>query len=339
MTQNEFEILIQKFLQNNATEAEISQLIDWLGHRLNKEQLIDSYFVKWESEVTNTLDDAATHRMLRNLKKKLITSNTTVQFNFNWKKWSRIAAIIILPFLLGVFSLKLINEISESKNTNDLILKVGNGQKANLELQDGTSVWLNSNSTLSYDRKFNKDKRIVRISGEAFFNVAKDKSRPFIVQSGKFSVQALGTTFNFKAYPDENSYTTTLLEGSVLVSKDGLSTILRPNEKVVYDRKKDQFTKTKLLNAEYSGFWRSDKLAFEQESLENIANVLERMYRIHFCFKTENLKSIRFTGKVSKNDYIDLLKMIALSAPINYQVKDSIIYLSENSKDKPLYKK
>lgn len=338
MTQNEFEVLIQKFLQNNATATEIRQLVSWFSSQLNKEKLFDSYLDKWESDVY-ALDDATTHRMLKNLKKKINSSTPKVQLSIEWKKWSRIAAIIIFPFLLGVFSLKMFNEVSDSKNTNELIVKVGNGQKANLQLPDGTSVWLNSNSMLSYNRKFNKSKRIVKLSGEAFFNVAKDKSRPFIVQSGKLSVQALGTTFNFKAYSTENNFTTTLLEGSVLVSNECISMTLRPNEKVVYDRKKGQFTKIKLLNAEFSGFWRSDKLAFEQESLESIANILERMYQIHFCFKTENLKSIKFTGKVSTNDYRELLKMIALSAPINYQVKDSTVYLSENIKDKPLYKK
>lgn len=338
MTQKEFEILIQKFIQNNSSDIETKQLIDWFGNQLHKEQLFDLYLSKWETNGYD-LDEATTYEMLKSIRKKINSNTPKFQFTVNLKKWTRVAAIIIFPFLLGVFALKVFNEVSESKNTNELVVKVGNGQKANLQLPDGTSVWLNSNTTLSYNRKFNKEKRIIQLSGEAFFNVAKDKTRPFIVQSGDLSVKALGTTFNCKAYPAENNFTTTLLEGSVLVSNNHFSTILHPNEKVVYDLKKGQLTKTKLMNAEFSGFWRSNKLAFEQESLEDITHVLERMYQIHFCFKTEHLRIVKFTGAVNTTDYRELLKMIALSAPVNYMIKDSTIYLSENVKDKVLYKK
>jgi ferric-dicitrate binding protein FerR (iron transport regulator) len=210
-------------------------------------------------------------------------------------------------------------------------MKVDIGQKAGVQLPDGTQIWLNSASSLTYDTEYNQKDRIVYLQGEAYFEVSSDKEKPFIVKTDDVSVEALGTSFNVKAYPDDDYVTATLIEGSVKVSSPFQSDLLKPNEKLAFSKNKQQFTKTVLLDAERNISWKNNYLAFEQENLEDIAKVLERMYNVQIQFTSEKLKHIRFSGTITNNNLESVLQLIMLVSPIRYSIeKDSVIIIKES---------
>ena len=237
----------------------------------------------------------------------------------------RVAAAVAIIFtggaLAGYFVLKPaidrekeLTMLSESKCT----MVVPPGSKTEITLPDGTQAWLNSAGTLTYDAMFNRKERVVYLKGEAYFEVSKDQLRPFIVKTNSVSVEALGTKFNVKAYPDDDYVVATLLEGSIRVSSPTQSAMVAPNEKLKFSKSDGQFTKIALADADRNISWIAGQLSFERERLEDIAKMLERMYSIQILFSSENLKDIRFSGTLKNNNLENVLQVISLVSPVSY---------------------
>jgi ferric-dicitrate binding protein FerR (iron transport regulator) len=328
---NELNILLEKFLQRQASAEEIIRLKELFNQAEAQEILSALYKEKWE-QATFTPETEVEERIWSHLQKKIDSDFTaTVTPLPIWKKGLRIAASILIPlFLIGLSYYYF--DHKATLPTGEMIVKVDIGQKACMQLPDGTQIWLNSASSLTYDEKYNQKDRIVYLQGEAYFEVGKDKEKPFIVKTDAVSVEALGTSFNVKAYPDDDKVTATLIEGSVRVSSLFQSDLLKPNEKLSFSKSKQQFSKTVLLDAERNASWKNNRLAFEQENLEEIAKVLERMYNVHIQFSSEKSKHIRFSGTIANNNLENVLQLIALVSPVRYSIeKDSVIVIHESS--------
>ena len=182
----------------------------------------------------------------------------------------------------------------------------GDGLEADVVvLPDGTRVSLGTRTSFSYDSRYGKSERIVQLEGEAYFEVAKDKDKPFIVKTKEQSIEALGTKFNVSAYPTDSLLTTTLLEGSVLLTTQNLlhPTVLKPNEQFVY---------------------------FPEQSLEAILYRLSHVYGVQFTVKSEALNRRTFTGTFYRGQSIkDIMEIIHLSIPIRYKIDDHHVTISE----------
>ncbi|MDR0836558.1 MAG: DUF4974 domain-containing protein [Tannerella sp.] len=328
--ENELNILFEKFLQKQAAAEELIRLKELFNQADAKEMLSVFYEEKWKQAVTPDME--VEERIWSRLEVKIDSDvPVTITPLPVWKKGLRIAASLLIPVFLVGLSYFYFNHESVLP-TGEMIMKVDIGQKANMQLPDGTQIWLNSASSLTYDMEYNRKDRIVYLQGEAYFEVGKDKEKPFIVKTDAVDVEALGTSFNVKAYPGDDNVTATLIEGSVKVSSPFQSDLLKPNEKLAFSRDKRQFTKTVLLDAERNVSWKNNQLAFEQENLEDIAKVLERMYNVDIRFASEKLKHIRFSGTITNNAIESVLQLITLVSPIRYSIeKDSVIVIRENS--------
>lgn len=174
----------------------------------------------------------------------------------------------------------------------------GDGLEADVVvLPDGTRVSLGTRTSFSYDSRYGKSERIVQLEGEAYFEVAKDKDKPFIVKTKEQSIEALGTKFNVSAYPTDSLLTTTLLEGSVLLTTQNLlhPMVLKPNEQFVYNKR----TRSALLqqvDANRFVSWTTGYYYFPEQSLEAILYRLSHVYGVQFTVKSEALKRRTFTG-------------------------------------------
>ena len=200
-----------------------------------------------------------------------------------------------------------------------------------VHLPDGTSVTLNHYSSLSYPERFKSDNREVELSGEAYFEVAKDKDKPFIVKTKEQSIEALGTKFNVSAYPTDSLLTTTLLEGSVLLTTQNLlhPTVLKPNEQFVYNKR----TRSALLqqvDANRFVSWTTGYYYFPEQSLEAILYRLSHVYGVQFTVKSEALNRRTFTGTFYRGQSIkDIMEIIHLSIPVRYKIDDHHVTISE----------
>jgi ferric-dicitrate binding protein FerR (iron transport regulator) len=322
--ENELSILIEKFLRRQINTGEVSRLKELLTQAEAGDMLSGFYDEKWE-QAADTPEKEAEGRIWSKLQGQIqpeaIASFPAAKKRFPWKKGLRIAASILIPLFctgLGYYY----SENNMIRGNNKMTVQVEIGQKAKMQLPDGTHVWLNSASSLAYDNTYNKNERVVYLQGEAYFEVNKDKTCPFIVKSNDISIEALGTSFNVKAYPDDNYMMATLLEGSIRVSSISRSEILSPNERLIFSKNNGQFIRSVQPDAEKNISWINGQLSFEQERLEDIAKVLEHMYNVRVHFTSDKLKNIRFSGTVKNNNLENVLQLIAFVSPIRYSLEN-----------------
>jgi ferric-dicitrate binding protein FerR (iron transport regulator) len=321
---NELTILIEKFLRKQISEGEVSRLKKLLMQVEAEDMLSSLYDEKWE-QAASVPEQEMEDRMWSKLRERIqpepaIVSPEPVK-RFLWKQYLRIAASILIPLLcigLGYFY----SENKPGQGNDKMTVQVETGQKAKMQLPDGTDVWLNSASSLTYDGTYNKTERVVYLQGEAYFEVSKDKARPFIVRVNDISIEALGTSFNVKAYPDDGYIAATLIEGSIRVYSPFQSEILEPNEKLTFSKENGLFARSVLPDAGKNALWIDNQLAFEQERLGDIAGTLERMYNVRVHFASEDLKNIRFSGTVKNNNLENVLQLIAFVSPIRYSLEN-----------------
>ncbi|MBB5638628.1 ferric-dicitrate binding protein FerR (iron transport regulator) [Pedobacter cryoconitis] len=191
------------------------------------------------------------------------------------------------------------------------------GGQYQLNLPDGTRVWINSASSLKYPASFASLKeRKVELSGEAYFEVAKDKKHPFIVKSGKQEIQVLGTHFDVDAYPDEHTIKTTLLEGSVKLNKQ---VILKPGEQA--ELRGEKFNVSEV-NVNDAIDWKNGEFAFTNEPLASILKKVSRWYDVDIVYTYAPLKMPTFTGSVSRSENISaVLKMLEETSNVRFSIE------------------
>jgi ferric-dicitrate binding protein FerR (iron transport regulator) len=324
---NELTILVEKFLRRQASAGEISRLKALLMQAEAEDMLSGLYDEKWE-QATFAPEKEVEARIWLKLQQQIAPESVIPLPEERllpgerplWKKALRVAASILIPLLcvgLGYF----FAENKSAEHGGEVTVQVGVGQKAKLQLPDGTWVWLNSASSLACDKAYNKKERVIYLKGEAYFEVSKDKARPFVVKTSDVSIEALGTHFDVKAYPGDGYATATLMEGSIRVSSPFRSEVLAPNEKLTFTKSTGMLVKSELMDAEKNASWVSNQLAFEQERLEDIARVLERMYNIRVHFTSVKLKDIRFSGTIKNSNLDNVLQLIAFTSPIRYSLE------------------
>ena len=204
------------------------------------------------------------------------------------------------------------------------------GQRINITLVDGTNVWLNARTSLSYPVKFGKNNRQVVLDGEAYFDVTKDKIKPFIVQTDNYNVEVLGTQFDVNAYSETGEFETTLMSGSVKVASASDSTqkiTLKPNNKVYLQDGKLHVTAVDDYNP-YR--WKEGLICFKNETFTSIMKDFEKYYGLTIQVKNKNVFKYVYTGKFRQTDGIDYaLRVLQKDIKFTYQRDDEnqIIYI------------
>ena len=279
------------------------------------------------------MDQALKEKLFCSLQEKIAPKRI---FSFSFRKIAVcVSAAVLLFFISG---LAVYQYTVQAVQQPDMLVFVDKGQKAKVKLPDGTAVWLNSDTRLTYGAQFNHRERIVQLDGEAYFEVSKDTKRPFIVQSGDFSVEALGTHFNVHAYAKENYLSTTLLEGKVAVRMNSKETILNPDQKAVWNKEKQTLLSENIENAADYTLWIQNKLVFDGRTIEEIASDLERLYNIEILFQSEDIKYYRFSGTLNNTSLESILQIISLTSPLVYHFEGNKVLLDKSDHTKKYYK-
>ncbi|MDR1369756.1 MAG: DUF4974 domain-containing protein [Dysgonamonadaceae bacterium] len=329
---NELTILIEKFLHRQVSDGEVSRLKELLMQVEAEDMLSGLYDEKWEQAASipeKEVEDRIWLKLREQIRSEPANASSTPVQHIVWKKYLHIAASILIPLLcigLGYFY----SESKPGQSDNRTTVQVETGQKAKMQLPDGTDVWLNSAGSLTYDGTYNKKERVVYLQGEAYFEVSKNKARPFIVKANDISIEALGTSFDVKAYPDDNYVAATLIEGSIRINSPFQSEILEPSEKLTFFKNSGLFIRSILPDAEKNSSWINNQLAFEQERLEDITKTLERMYNVRIHFASDELKNIRFSGIIKNNNLGSVLQLISFVSPIRYSLENDSIVIIRN---------
>lgn len=325
------DFVLIKYLKGFLDEDSRQKIEEWiLLSEENRKTLEDLYVVTFLDDrlaAKNEVDvEKAYSRFLQHKKQRAISTPKTKTVQL-WKKVAAVAAIFVAVVFTGTLSLVALLE----KNSQSLVVSTKLGERAQVQLPDGSTVWLNACSKLEYRKSFFSPKRKTQLSGEAYFDVAHNRLFPFIVTNDGSEIKVLGTKFNVRCNEDENHITTSLMEGSIQFSDVNVesSVKLKPNERLFFDKKTHQFKIDEIISKEDVTAWISGKLLFENNSLEEIARSLEKHYNVHITFDDDNAKNIRFTAEFEMADNIyQIFSILELTNTFTYQInnRDIVIF-------------
>ena len=213
-------------------------------------------------------------------------------------------------------------------------LVIPKGRTYRLHLEDGSRIWLNSESELIYPEQFIGDKREVTLIGEAFFEVALNPEKPFFVKTKGIEIIVLGTSFNVSCYGKENTISTTLVEGSVSIhTEQGEKQIITPSEQFTYN-KKNHLTNIQTVNTELYTSWINGKYIFKDATLEEIIDKLQRWHDIYPNYMEEELKSKRFSITIDRQSTLDqILEVISFTSDVKLEKAGNSINIKKQRRE------
>lgn len=317
--------ILDRFFSGDCTEKEkalVARLI---------EEGEDGLFDNYCREIWKTVDsDEIPHEVIQKIKtglmSKIEADSVRRQRSLRFRNFLR-AAIAAAALLIAV----LIGWRLDHNRPSEMFEVVAQrGQKSSITLPDGSQVMLNSASSISYSSDYNVTNRDVYLWGEAYFDVADNQNIPFIVHTQEMSVRALGTKFNVKAYSDEDFVVATLVEGSILADANGHGYTLSPYQEVMYDRTAGTASLYPVPECQHAIPWIRDEILFDNDSLQEVAVILERMYNVNIVFDDDHIKGFTYTGLVRNNSLQNVLDLISGTSPVDYVIKDgSIRFMSK----------
>jgi transmembrane sensor len=313
---------------------QLSILEDVWKNKQKREPLdIDDHFNRHLQRLSNHLSDDALK-----YDQPAPVFELPVKRSFYKRAWfiPTAAASCLLVLLLLFYQSK--TKEQPAMPTVQNLVSTKNGSKTKLQLPDGSEVWLNAGSKISYGNDFTGPERQVTLNGEAFFEVVKDSSRPFIIHTNAVDIKVLGTAFNVRSYPDEKVTETALIRGSVEVTvhkNPGKKIVLKPNEKLIVNNDSlvtknpiplMTLTQVHHVNqgrdsATMETLWTKNKLVFDGETLQQVAVKLERWYGVQVTIQSDRLKNMEYNGVFEDENLNEVLYALQLTGNFNYTIK------------------
>ena len=310
--------LLQKYIAGNATEVEKQRVTGWIQE--NPENMR-------EYMAQRKLHDTALWRT-----EPVAEENSRERKHFSLRgvcmEAAKIAAVLAIV-LLGTHYWIGKHQVPEDKTWQSIY--VPEGQRAELMSSDGTKVWLNSRSTLTFPGSFKGDIRNVKLDGEGYFAVTKNVEQPFIVETNKCNVKVLGTEFNVMAYAADSVWETSLLEGAVEILVPGSNNSgmrLEPN--MMASLKGNRLVKGRIKEADYF-LWREGLLCFNDISVRDMIEKLKLYYGVDIVVNNTRILKNRYTGKFRTKDGVEhVLKVLKLNNKFTYTKDDETNVITIN---------
>lgn len=362
--EDSIKVLISSYLSNQASAEDTEALILWIGQSEENKKLFIEYKRAWELTLLAT-HETKFNKVLSDEWNKLsgnldevIKSESDNKYEIRilpYQRFLKIASVVLLFVTIGVtfawrVSTKKLDSVIHKEISHEII--VPKGGRTLVILPDSTTVMLNACSMLRYNGDYGFNSRNIILEGEGYFTVNKNPDMPFIIEALGLKIKALGTIFNVKAYPDESSITTTLVEGVVKIESKGVNITMKPSQNITFNRnahndyvvsdetegKTSEAENNKIakgdtplidiksgVNTQNYTAWKDNRLILNSEKLEVLSVLLERKFDVSVNIKSEELKNYRFSGTFYQETLEQILGVINLTAPIKYQIKDGIV--------------
>ena len=321
--------LIEKVWAGLASLEQAKEVALWLATDEGQD-FVSKHF---EQEAERGSDEVAellvdheipTEEMLLNIETRLRKRRMKT---FLW----RVAAVVLpVVFVLGL-SFYLDSRMDLFGRTQYEEVHVPRGERMQMIFQDGSKIYLNADSYLRYPSKFGLDERRVELHGEAYFEVTKNKHRPFVVQLDESSIKVLGTSFNVNAYPDDEHIVIHLDEGKINVAFESDEEVqVSPGESLIYNKSTNEFTINRMSHPELTSVWKENIIAFREEAISDVFTKLERWFDVRFVNSEHVFQNLRITlesRQSSLNDVLnDLEKITNLSFEYNKNSKEVSVH-------------
>ena len=337
MDNNKIYEVISRKLSNEATEKDLHDLKIWLDQSDQNKLLLSDLENYWLNHVTS--DDNA-QKVFNRIRYRIdpgqpVTQQKSIALNRPWysRTWLKAAATVV--FVLG-FSLILFKANNRTEVRPEFVTTVEKtnapGQKSTFLLSDGTMVKLNSESTLTFPDKFIGTTREVQLNGEAFFEVAHNPNKPFIVRSGDISTTVLGTSFNVMAYPNEDILRVALLTGKVKINnhREGIlkdrEVTIEPGQMAVYKKRHSNVEVINNIPDEIIA-WRDNILIFRDKAFIGMVKSLERWYGVNITIENPGSLDRKFSGKFEDRSLEYVLEVLSYNGEFDFEIQGKNILI------------
>ncbi|MFY9154439.1 MAG: FecR domain-containing protein [Prolixibacteraceae bacterium] len=314
--------LLSRILSGEASAEEKEDFYRKLGESKDEEELFYQIKNLWlRTSQPKTIADTNTE--FENLWRKINPTSSKKSISIGKRILQYAAAIIILigiGGLAGYFITE--NKSIEFADSGVQKYTATKGSVSTIEFADGTKVWLNSGSELTYREDHRTKQRLAELNGEAFFEVKHRKDFPLLIKVDQIVVRDLGTTFNIKAYPDDNTVETSLIEGKAdILNSSGKALVeLKPGESAVYHAE-DKKIEIKPFASNVLSAWRDGKFVIRDQRLEDIFTEIGRWYDVEFRFESQALRDYRYTGNIKKSTTaLGVIQMLKLTTNFKYKI-------------------
>jgi len=350
MMKEENKRLLSKIFSNEPSEQDLKELSEWINISENREDFTSFLYNLWKQSENYPPDMSInSNKIYKNIQDKIKLledkdrkgEKEPVKISFSkyrqsFQKIIKIAAVFLFAVLLYSAGYYLLYKPKHIK-ISYVQITVPNGQKRTVTLPDGTKIWINSGSTLSYPKILGKKQREVLLSGEAFFEVTKNKHRPFIVKTKEVSVKVLGTVFNVSAYPGDKTIETTLVRGKVLAYHEGEKksradqVVLFPGENAVFSLAMQTFSVKKVDTKLYTS-WKDGILIFRNTPLTEVIKKLNRWYNVNFEIHDKKIGNFVYSVSFKNDSLSTVMNVLTQMTPIKFISSGKQIIVSEDKK-------
>ena len=299
---------ITGYLTNSLTPEEMQSFQEWLNASEENRKYFSDIQEVWIA-ASNEADDVHSFNKDRAYQLFLRRTGETTQQGINKRKafqlrpWMYAAAMTIIVFICGTIAFQTGKSVIR-KQLTQISIEAPYGSKTKLYLPDGTLVWLNAGSKMSYAQDFGINERALNLTGEAYFEVTKNKHIPFKVHTDELDVKVLGTKFNFRNYQDDLEAKVCLLEGKVALSTQQKETILHPDQQALLDKKTGKLLISNT-KAAYSAEWTNDRLYFDEALLPDIVKELEYYFDTRIIILDQKLGDSTYIAYFTNGETLD----------------------------------
>lgn len=327
MIDEKYKIIVDKFFNKTIDDIELEKLKSWLNESVDNRKYFDrsnETYILSGSELSHfhgRVDAGWADMKNEMLSSSKDTKRMPVKSLTIWRMVA-VASIILAIGLFGVITFE--NQKSSIAEVTTLM-----GQKTNLQLTDGTRVWLNSGSKLKSKESFRN--REVFVSGEVYFDVVHD-DKPFVVHTGVVSVKVFGTKFNVCAYDNDDEVIVTLEEGKVgmKIQKSKKVYMMNPGENLIYNKKTNKIKRTKVNTNLYTE-WKENTLKFSNATFDDVITKIEKWYGVNIHIDKNIKYSERFTMTIHSESLRELLELMTKVAPIKYNIKEDQVFIKHQT--------
>lgn len=324
--------IIARSLLKVASDEELDELSRWEKFSDKNDSFFTGLKTYWERPLKNQSDKrvfTAKERLLLRINSESDSGSGRMRIPVNY--WLRIAAAVVL--LIAVTGMSVYFGVKQLGSDSKTWVEVSTdaGQQSKVTLPDGSIVYLNAETVVKYHSE--KGSRMVKLSGEAYFEVTHDPSLPFIVEAGSARVKVLGTKFNVCHYANSVTTEASLLSGKIALSLPEAADEIEvePGQKVTYDEQKKTFVKTSA-KVQNEILWKQGVLVFDNELFENMICKLERYYAVKFIYDNKVFGDMHYTGTIDNQSISRVLDFIKLTIPLKYEIDNKTIRLEAMKK-------
>lgn len=336
MKQKRLSLLLEKFENGTCSASELAELNSWYHSFTDHERALEEDLTRYPGlmktlrfQLWNGIEEQIrmSEEPTENLKRGRFTSFTTWSF--------RIAAVLIIGILTSIFFFK----FQESRTVSEFhTITTQKNNVSRVKLSDGTIIWVKAGSNLRYPEEFGITNREVFLEGEAFFDVAHQVNKPFLVHTSDLTIRVLGTAFNIKSYKDQGTIETTLVRGQVKIEKENMpeteEIILKPNERAIYNKDSKAMNIEKSIDVaevivkEMETKIPAPVLVFDETPFNKVFAQLEQRYHVKIHIDQKENLSCKLTADLQKEGLAEILQLLEVTHQIRYRIVGDEVYIS-----------